>query len=83
MPRMSSSKLWGEVSCKVIKSCNRCTPTRLNQRRKWLQEAKLQPKVKVMIYDDKRGKESTMMCSTDTTHHGNDIGYEVSTPRTA
>ena len=28
------------------------------QRRKWLQEAKLQPKVKIMIYDDEDSKGS-------------------------
>ena len=28
------------------------------QRRKWLQEAKLQPKVKIMIYDDEHSKGS-------------------------
>ena len=28
------------------------------QRRKWLQEAKLQPKVKIMIYDDEYSKGS-------------------------
>ncbi|KAJ7394468.1 hypothetical protein OS493_000279 [Desmophyllum pertusum] len=41
------------------------------------------PKVKVMICDDKRGKESRVKCSPDATYHGDDIVYEVSKPRTA
>ena len=55
------------------------------QRRKYLQEAKLQPKVKVVIYDTEKskrsGKGSTSETPTSTQQEQNHTVYHLSTPR--
>ena len=56
------------------------------QRRKWLQEAKLQPKIRVVIYPAKASQEFRMRSKSKTTplkqQTGNDIVlYQISTPR--
>ena len=55
------------------------------QRRKYLQEAKLQPKVKVVIYDTEKSKRSgegsTSETPTSTQQEQNHTVYHLSTPR--
>ena len=53
------------------------------ERRKYLQEAKLQPKVKVVIYHDQNNKDSSI-CSPKpswTRRVGRDINYQLSVTR--
>lgn len=54
-----------------------------HQRRKWLQEAKLQPKVKVIIYQNTENNQKFKACSIppSTQQQGTDINYQLSTPR--
>ena len=55
------------------------------QRRKYLQEAKLQPKVKVVIYDTEKSKRSgegsTSETPTSTQQEQNHTVHHLSTPR--
>ena len=56
------------------------------QRRKWLQEAKLQPKIRVVIYPAKASQESRIRSKRKTTplkqQEGKDtVLYQISTPR--
>ena len=56
------------------------------QRRKWLQEAKLQPKIRVVIYPAKASREFRMRSKSKTTllkqQEGKDtVLYQISTPR--
>lgn len=55
------------------------------QRRKYLQEAKLQPKVKVVIYDTEKSKRSgvgsTSETPTSTQQEQNHTVYTLSTPK--
>lgn len=54
-----------------------------NQRRKWLQEAKLQPKVKVIIYQNTENSQKLKACTIPPSiqQQGIDINYQLSTPR--
>ena len=56
------------------------------QRRKWLQEAKLQPKIRVVIYPEKASQVFRMRSKSKTTllkqQEGKDtVLYQISTPR--
>jgi len=56
------------------------------QRRKYLQEAKLQPKVKVIIYHDADNTKTSKSCTTSKTsptqeQQTPDIVYQLSIPR--
>ena len=56
------------------------------QRRKWLQEAKLEPKIRVVIYPAKASQELRMCSKSKTTplkqQEGKDtVLYQISTPR--
>ncbi|KAL9962586.1 hypothetical protein ACROYT_G031697 [Oculina patagonica] len=55
----------------------------LNQRRKWLQEAKLQPKVKVIIYENTENSQELKACTIPPSiqQQGIDINYQLSTSR--
>ena len=56
------------------------------QRRKWLQEAKLQPKIRVVIYPAKASQEFRMHSKSKTTplkqqEEKDTVLYQISTPR--